>query len=161
MFSWLHIYYANLPILWDLSTLCIVDHLWPLIHEHIYILDWSAVGQSLFGKNRPGAFRRTWKTLFCTVAINQGKLVSVIAFCFSDDTCFMAKINQAVLYYVVNNSFDDYSSSCGNRDTTQQGTYSLQNRSHENWFGEWIVCSQAITYTCFGTANPFIIQMNF
>ena len=63
-----HLHY--LAILWDLSTLCVVDQLWQLVHEHIYILGWSAVDQSLLGKNQQGAFRRIWKTLFCTVRIN-------------------------------------------------------------------------------------------
>ena len=30
-----HVYY--LPILWDLSSLCVLDHLWQLIHKDIYI----------------------------------------------------------------------------------------------------------------------------
>ena len=31
LFSSLHIYYAHFP-LWDLSNVCVVDHLWPLIY---------------------------------------------------------------------------------------------------------------------------------
>ena len=30
LFSWLHICYVFM-LLWDLSTLCVMDHLWPLI----------------------------------------------------------------------------------------------------------------------------------
>ena len=30
-----YIYIALILILWDLSTLCVVDHLWPLIYIHI------------------------------------------------------------------------------------------------------------------------------
>ena len=30
--SWLHICYTHIFLLWDLSTLCIVDHLWLLIY---------------------------------------------------------------------------------------------------------------------------------
>ena len=30
------IYITSILLLWDLSTLCVVDHLWPLIYIHIY-----------------------------------------------------------------------------------------------------------------------------
>ena len=32
LFSWLHIYYTLIFFLWHLSTLCVVNHLWPLIY---------------------------------------------------------------------------------------------------------------------------------
>ena len=32
-----YIYITDILLLWDLSTLCVVDHLWPLIWPHKYI----------------------------------------------------------------------------------------------------------------------------
>ena len=38
VFSWLDLYIrSNILLLWDLSTLCVVDHLWPFIWPHTYI----------------------------------------------------------------------------------------------------------------------------
>ena len=37
LISWLHIYIMLILLLWDLSTLCVVYYLWPLICKSIYI----------------------------------------------------------------------------------------------------------------------------
>ena len=93
-----------LAILWDLSTLCVVDQLWQLVHEHIYILGWSAVDQSLLGKNQQGAFRRIWKT-FCTVAINQVTLVCMIPWCCKS-IHYPDKFLQRVIFFPKNLAWD-------------------------------------------------------
>ena len=37
IYVYINIYITLILLLWDLSTLCVVDHLWPLIHVYIYI----------------------------------------------------------------------------------------------------------------------------
>ena len=40
-----NIYITLILLLWDLSTLCVVDHLWPLIYIYIYIYIYSLILQ--------------------------------------------------------------------------------------------------------------------
>ena len=46
----------------------------------VSLVGWLEAHQNVLEKNQQGKLRRTWKTLFGTVAMNQVKLISVIPF---------------------------------------------------------------------------------
>ena len=76
------------------GTQCFTKHSLPLASWNLPIVakglllvpignDMQEARRNVLEKNRLGRFRRNWKTLFVTVAMNQVNLLSVIIFCFS------------------------------------------------------------------------------
>ena len=84
-------------------------HAQPMVN-YVYTptLGRSEARQNILEKTRRGRFRRIWKILFVTVAMNQVKVVSVILFLVSYSYLFHRI--QVLLCYAVQDIFEDYSS---------------------------------------------------
>ena len=86
-------------------TICPFCEIWAVCVFWITYGNLSAVDQSLLGKNQQGAFRRIWKTLFCTVLINQGTLVCMIPWCCKS-IHYPDKFLQRVIFFPKNLAWD-------------------------------------------------------